>query len=344
MADAVTRVARATDRIADVVTPALRAQYYRSLQCSDRSVIAICRVRDDWLGSRRHLDRSARNGCCPAPEGDHVQHDGLGTRRAAHDARLGHVEILDVSQELSTPIAELAIRTAASRMPRTASVLSPVHAIERTGSSLRVITGVVDGRRLSDLLEALEAQALRLPDEALLELGAMVVTTVRWMHETPGTTCHGAVSAAHMVLKENGQLMLTDGVFADALSRLRVSRDHLWREYGLAIPATGDPAFDQRADITGTGAVVLALMLRRPLRAAEYPTAIPDLLMAATASLPEWGPPLRSWLQQALHLRTPFSTSAECSASFAGVLQTATRRREGARALLSELFSPVRVG
>ena len=274
-----------------------------------------------------------------------MQHDGLGTRRAAHDARWGHVEILDVSQELGTPIAEIAIRTAASRMPRTASVLSPVHAIERTGSSLRVITGVVDGRRLSDLLEALEAQALRLPDEALLELAAMVVTTVRWMHETPGTTCHGAVSAAHMVLKENGQLMLTDGVFAEALSRLRVSREHLWREYGLAIPPTeGEPAFDQRADITGMGAVVLALMLRRPLRAAEYPGAMPDLVAAATASLPEWGPPLRSWLQQALHLRMPFSTSAECSASFAGVLQTATRRREGARALLSELFSPVRVG
>ena len=274
-----------------------------------------------------------------------MQHDGLGTRRAAHDARWGHVEILDVSQELSTPIAEAAIRAAAARLLRTASVLSPVYAIERTGSSLRVITGVVDGRRLSDLLEALEAKTLRLPDEALLELAAMVVTTVRWMHETPGTVCHGAVSPAHLVLKENGQLMLTDGVFAEALSRLRVSREHLWREYGLAMPsAAGDAVFDHRADIAGIGAVVLALMLRRPLREAEYPAAMADLAMTATASLPEWGPPLRSWLQQALQLRAPFSTSAECNAAFAGVLQTATRRRDGARALLSELFSPVRVG
>jgi len=103
----------------------------------------------------------------PGEEG-HVQHDGLGTRRAALDARWGHVEILDVSQELSTPIAEVAVRAAASRLPRAGSVLSPVHAIERTGSSLRVISGVVDGLRLSDLLEALDAQTLRLPDEALL--------------------------------------------------------------------------------------------------------------------------------------------------------------------------------
>jgi len=274
-----------------------------------------------------------------------VQHDGLGTRRAALDARWGHVEILDVSQELSTPIAELAIRAAAARLPRSGSVLSPVHAIERTGSSLRVISGVVDGRRLSDLLEALEAQTLRLPDEALLELAAMVVTAVRWLHETPGASCHGAVSPSHMVLKENGQLMLTDGVFGEVLSRLRVSSDHLWREYGLALPSVaGNPAFDHRGDIVGTGAVVLALMMRRPLRVAEYPHAAADLVMAATAGLPEWGPALRRWLQQSLQLSSAFTTSAECSAAFAGVLQTATRRREGARALLSELFSPVRVG
>jgi hypothetical protein len=69
-----------------------------------------------------------------------------------------------------------------------------------------------------------------------------------------------------------------------------------------------------------------------------------DLVMAATAGLPEWGPPLRGWLQQALQLRAPFATSVVCTAAFAGVLQTATRRREGARALLSELFSRVRVG
>ena len=179
----------------------------------------------------------------PCTGGGPVQHDGLGMRRAAHDARWGHVEILDVSQEISTPIAELAIRAAAARLPRSGSVLSPVHAIERTGSSLRVISGVVDGRRLSDLLEALEAQTLRLPDEALLELAAMVVTAVRWLHETPGASCHGAVSPSHMVLKENGQLMLTDGVFGEVLSRLRVSQDHLWREYGLALPSVaGDPA------------------------------------------------------------------------------------------------------
>lgn len=274
-----------------------------------------------------------------------MQHDGLGTRRAAHDGRWGHVEILDVSQELGTPVAELAIRAAAARLLHAGPVLAPVHAIERTGSSLRVVSGVVDGRRLSDLLEALEAKTLQLPDESLLEVAAMVVTSVRWMHETPGAPCHGAIAPSHMVLKENGQLLLTDGVFSEALSRLRANRDRLWREYGLAVPASdGDPIFDQRGDIVGTGAIVLALLMRRPLRGSEYPHAIADLVVTATAGLPEWGLALRGWLQQALQLSTPFATSALCGVSFDRVLQTATRRREGARALLSELFSPLRVG
>jgi len=66
---------------------------------------------------------------------------------------------------------------------------------------------------------------------------------------------------------------------------------------------------------------------------------MPDLIMAATAPLPEWASAMRSWLQQALHLRAPFSSSAEATSAFDGVLQSATRRREGARALLAGMFS-----
>jgi hypothetical protein len=274
-----------------------------------------------------------------------VQQDGLGTRRAAFDGRWGGVEVLDVTPELSNPIAELAIRAAVARQPRSGSVLAPVHAVERDGTALRIISAAPDGRRLSDILRDLEGQSLRLPDEAILEMAAMVITAVRWLHETPGAPCHGALSPHHLVLRENGQLLLTDGIFAEPLSRLRANPERLWRQFGLALPiAANDPVFDQQADITGAGAIILALLLRRPLRPAEYPHAIADLIMAATIPLPEWGPSLRGWLQQALQLRTPFSRSGEAIGAFAGVLQVATRRREGARALLSELFAPVRVG
>jgi hypothetical protein len=272
-----------------------------------------------------------------------VQSDGLGNRQVLTDPRWGDVEVRELAIELGTPIGELSVRSAVARLARSGSVLAPVHAVERHGSAVHVIADAVHGRRLSDVLTGLDTRAVQLPDEALLELAAMIVTVVRWLHEMPGAPVHGAICPEHLVLRENGQLALTDGVFAEALGRLRLSRDHLWRRYRLALPpAASEPVIDQLADIAGVGVVVLSLMLRRPLRDAEYPTAIADLIMAATAPLPEWGAALRIWLQQAIHLRAPFTSSAEATSAFGGVLQMATRRREGARALLAEMFSVAR--
>jgi hypothetical protein len=272
-----------------------------------------------------------------------VLSDGLGNRRVTADQRWGPVEIRELIAELGTPMAELSIRSAVARLSRSGSVTAPVFAIERHGSAVHVIAGAVEGRRLSEILALLERGAVHLPPEALLELSAMVVTVVRWFHEMPGAPVHGAISPEHLVLRENGQLALTDGIFADALGRLRWGRDRLWRQFHIALPAAAnEPVFDHAGDIAGVGAVVLALLLRRPLREAEYPSAVADLIMAATLPLPEWGPAMRDWLQQALPLRTPFSSSAEASSAFSGVLQMATRRREGARALLAEMFSVAR--
>lgn len=279
---------------------------------------------------------------CDGGEAQGVRSDGLGGRRIGFDARWGYIETLELAEELSTPIAELAVRGALQRVSRAGSVLNPVHAIERSGATLRVIGAAVDGRRLCDILEAMEARTLRLPDEALLELAAMIVTVVRWLHETPGAGCHGALSPAHMVLRENGQMVLTDGMFGDAIARLRRNHEQLWKEFGLVLPPASEPALDQRADVACIGAAILALLLRRPLRDAEYPRAMADLIVTATAPLPEWGPSMRAWLQQSLQLAAPFSSAAEASATFAGVLQIATRRREGARALLAQLFSTAR--
>jgi hypothetical protein len=272
-----------------------------------------------------------------------VQSDGLGNRQTASDARWGRVEIRELIPELGTPMAELSIRLAAARLSRTGSVLTPVIGVERHGHTVQVITGAVEGRRLSEVLTALATGTLQLPPEALLELSAMVVTVARWFHEMPGAPVHGAISPEHLILRENGQLAVTDGVFAEAIGRLHWSRDRLWRQFGLALPpAANEAVLDQVGDVTGVAAVVLALLLRRPLREAEYPTATADLIMAATAPLPEWGGAMRCWLQQALQLRTAFSSSEEATSAFSGVLQSATRRREGARALLAEMFSVAR--
>ena len=59
--------------------------------------------------------------------------------------------------------------------------------------------------------------------------------------------------------------MLTDAVFGPALEGLGRNREQLWREFGLALPASASlPRFDQRSDVTQVGAVVLAIAIRRP--------------------------------------------------------------------------------
>jgi len=63
----------------------------------------------------------------------------------------GSVEIREVAGELATPIAELSVRSAVSRLSRSGSVLAPVYAVERHGSALHVIADAVEGRRLSEV-------------------------------------------------------------------------------------------------------------------------------------------------------------------------------------------------
>ena len=271
-----------------------------------------------------------------------MQHGIGGRRTAVMDARWGFVDIVDVAPELATPIGEMAIRSAAARVSRLGAPLAPVHTVERDHGGLHVIGPAVEGRRISDLLVELEARDIVASDAALLELAAMTVTAVGWLHELPGKVCHGALAPAHIVLRPNGQLLLTDAVFGEAITRVRLNRERLWRDLSVATPAcAGEPVLDQRSDITSLGAVVLALMLRRPIHADEYPHRAADLIMTATTPLPEWRVLLRSWLQQTLHVLPGFTSSAAAIEAFTRVTSGATNRRDGARALFAVVFPPV---
>lgn len=267
-------------------------------------------------------------------------HDGLGERQTTFDARWGRVDIIDLVPELSSPIAEMNIRSAAARLAAARVVTVPsMRAVERQGSTLRVVSEAVEGCRLSALLDALASGDAVVPDEALLELAFMVSTSVAWLHGSASPVCHGTLAPSRIVLKENGQLFLTDALFGDALTRLRHGRDRLWREYGVATPSTaGEAVLDQRVDVTASGMVVLALLLRRPIREDEFPSALADLIMSATATLPEWGVPLRTWLQQAVQLRPGFSSSATAAEQFGRIMASVPKRRDAARALFNGVF------
>ena len=257
-----------------------------------------------------------------------VRQDGFGARCVVSDPRLGRVERLDLAPALSTSVSEQAIRARASHLTSVdESPLGRVLRIERKGDALSVLSAAPDGVPLSDLLAALEFKTITLSGEELLELAASVVTAVATMHERLPALAHGALTPAHIVLQRGGSTILTGAVYGDALQALQRNREHLWREFGVALPASASlPRFDQRGDVTQLGMVVLAITLRRSLRRDEYPRGTGELAMSATVSAnPAIDSKLRAWLQDALllHGRAVFSSAVDAARAFGDVLPAA---------------------
>jgi hypothetical protein len=241
-----------------------------------------------------------------ASEQSYTLDDGLGARAFEHQALLGDVDVLDVARVLSTdPTIEQAIRARASRYTLVdPSLLAPVRAIERRGAVLRLTSAAVDGVRLSHLLADVEFGNITLTDPGILELSKSVLRAVALLHHHPGLVSHGAINPAHILVRQTRSVVLTDGVFGGAFELLQWHRDQIWRQFAVAMPISASVhRYDQRADVTQVAAVVLAIALRRQLRADEYPHAARELVMEAT---PLDGPPfasaLRMWLLQALQL------------------------------------------
>lgn len=269
----------------------------------------------------------------PSAGRSYTLNDGLGTRALGEHAVHGRVEILTVSTELAEdPDVEAAlragaVRAAASRLP----MLTSVHAIESDAEALRVVANAPAGIRLSDLLSEAEAGREELTDAAALDIATAIVQAVAAVHEVPGGLAHGAVSPAHIILTREGQCLLTDAIFGGALEALRQNRGSLWREFGVALPSSASVhRFDQRADVTQLGAVILALLLGRALHADEYPRAIGDLVVTATPTARgAAATALRMWLQQALqlHPRASFNSAVAARQAFSEILEASGVRR-----------------
>ena len=253
------------------------------------------------------------------------------------------IETLDLDPMLAAQaVVEQAIRGRASRYADLDTrSFAPVRRIERTGESLQIISELPAGVRLSHLLEHLEATGEVVAEAAMLELASLVINAVASLHAWPGGLAHGAINPSHVLITNDGRVLLTDGVFGAGLEVLQRNREALWREFRLAMPAAASLArFDQQADVTQMGALILALILQRPLRVTEYPRGIADLVVTATESTTTPGAAdvtsaLRMWLQEALqiHPRLAFRSAVEAQRAFADVSSRQPNRRAGATAL-----------
>jgi hypothetical protein len=265
--------------------------------------------------------------------------DGFGARSLLLDPQHGRIERLDLVPELASPASEQAIRARAGyhNSLEDNPLGRVVVRITRTGDALSVFSVAPDGVTLSELLAALEFNTISLCGEELLELASSIVTALATMHERMQGIAHGALTPAHIVLQRDGSTALTGAVFVDALQALQRSREHLWRDFGIALPTSASaPRFDQRSDVTQLGAVVLAITQRRSLRRDEYPKDTPDIAMSVSVTdNPVADSKLRAWLQDALQLhgRVSFASAVDAARAFHDVLPAAEERTLGARAL-----------
>ena len=264
--------------------------------------------------------------------------DGFGTRSTTLDPQYGPIERLDLTPALAAPASEQAIRLrAADHNTIDENPLGRVVRLARTGEMLSVFSIAPHGVPLSELLAGLEFKTISLSGEELLELAASIVKALASMHQRMSAQAHGALTPAHIVLQRDGSTVLTGAVYCDALQALQRSREHLWRDFGIALPMSASaPRFDQRGDVTQLGAVVLAISQRRCLRRDEYPKHTHDLAMAATVTgNPTTDSKLRTWLQDALQLqgRVTFTSAVDAARAFREVLPPEAERTLEALAL-----------
>jgi hypothetical protein len=267
-----------------------------------------------------------------------VTQDGFGTRSTTQDPEYGRIERLDLMPALAAPASEQAIRLrAAYHNTIEENPLGRVVRLARTGETLSVFSIAPHGVPLSELLAGLEFKTISLSGEELLELAASIVKALASMHERMPAQAHGALTPAHIVLQRDGSTVLTGAVYGDALQALQRSREHLWRDFGIALPMSASaPRFDQRGDVTQLGAVVLAISQRRCLRRDEYPKHTHDLAMAATVTgNPTTDARLRTWLQDALQVqgRVTFASAVDAARGFREVLPPEAERTLEALAL-----------
>jgi hypothetical protein len=128
------------------------------------------------------------------------------------------------------------------------------------------------GVRLSDLLAHLESTGEVVAESAMLELASLVVNAVASLHAWPGGLAHGAINPAHVLLTNDGRVLLTDCIFGAGLRCCSATAKCSGRNSGWRCrPAASLARFDQQSDVTQMGAVILAIILQRPMRDHEYP-------------------------------------------------------------------------
>ena len=261
--------------------------------------------------------------------------DGLGERVLAADSATGELlQILRIRPALTAvPSFEFALRERTARLMNFRhAYYARVRRIDRSPGAglLAVVSDHVEGTRLSDILAVAHERGLQLDTNAALALIRQLVPAVALLHENARDASHGLIAPERLVVTPHGRLVIVEHVAGSAIEQLQYSRERLWQEFRIAMPASAGVArFDHRADVNGIGITALSLILGRPLGADEFPHGIPALLLQARERSPmgderPLSNGLRNWLGRSLQLdvRRAFASAPEALAALEETLAT----------------------
>lgn len=252
--------------------------------------------------------------------------DGLGDRVVAVDAATGDLlQVLRLRTELhQVPSFEFALRERASRLANFRhAYYARVRRIDRHPNGLAIVSDHVEGIRLSEMLRAAAQRRLHLDLNAALCLLRQLAPSVALLHENARDVAHGLLAPERVVVTPRARLVIVEHVLGSAVEQLRYSRERLWREFRVAVPASaGSARFDHRADVVAMGTIALALVLGRPIDDEEYPQSLGALLNSARArsAMGDEQPlpgALRAWIARALQLdgRNSFASAVDAQAA-----------------------------
>src|SRR4051812_20699770 len=252
--------------------------------------------------------------------------DGFGRRQQVVSGTKDPVQVLMLKREhLAVPGFEAAVRERIDQVaPFPHDSFARIRGLARLAKAetgLALVSDVVDGTRLSQMLES-NPGALA-SGGALTLVGQLMDALVAFHTAVKG--CHGSLAPERLLLKADGRLVITDHVFGSAVPKLTLSPEAYWQQLQIAVPPESTPAFDQRTDVFQAGSVALALLVGRPL-GTGYPnrlgTADAASALSISAALELVPKDAAAWLGRALQRRgsEPFASIEDARDAFATVL------------------------
>ena len=190
--------------------------------------------------------------------------DGLGRRSVRFNREVGGMlECLYLRPQFA--VFEQALRARAEILGRLEDErFALVRHFERNGSGLHVISDLVAGQRLIDVLENRSDEAAVSGIDAAFGFLLQAMPALAQLHAHSIT--HGAIAPGRIIITPNAQVVLLDNIYGTALERLGPTRQTLWASFGvLSAPTGAGVSLDRQGDVGQVALCALLLAIGRPL-------------------------------------------------------------------------------